>query len=419
MQLNTAKQKLLAGQPAYGYSLGLGSPLVAELLARSGIDFLLLETQHGSWGHDGAIAALMGITGGSAIPMTRVAKNEYFLIGKLLDQGCWGWWCRWSIRRSRPAAADACASARGNRSWGVGRARVYGDDYGDWIDEQLFVAVQLESATAVDNAEAIMATPGVDGWAGPADLALSMGIHPRDMAGDERHARALERIVTACRNTGKAPRLACNSRRTPEARGAGLPLPHRRERRRVPDGRGRGGGQDPGPEPGPRPGPPDAGPGGSGVCQGGGVDATGAGGGGQVVQGLLVEGHALAVVARRLELQLARGVVRSVSGAFRAPRSWRTAPSTRALKRATSSNAATLMASRKWPSWPGRGRPPCCPARCRTRRRSIEERRPISRARAVPLKPPMGSRRPSRARRGRWWGARPVEGPSGAPPFWR
>ena len=41
MQLSTAKQKLLAGQPAYGYSLGLGSPLVAELLARSGIDFLL------------------------------------------------------------------------------------------------------------------------------------------------------------------------------------------------------------------------------------------------------------------------------------------------------------------------------------------------------------------------------------------
>ena len=88
----------------------------------------------------------------------------------------------------------------------MGRARVYGDDYGDWIDEQLFVAVQLESATAVDNAEAIMATPGVDGcWAGPADLALSMGIHPRDMAGDERHARALERIVTACATRARPP----------------------------------------------------------------------------------------------------------------------------------------------------------------------------------------------------------------------
>jgi 4-hydroxy-2-oxoheptanedioate aldolase len=214
MQLNTAKQKLLAGQPAYGYSLGLGSPLVAELLARSGIDFLLLETQHGSWGHDGAIAALMGIAGGSAIPMTRVAKNEYFLIGKLLDQGVLGVVVPMvDTPEQAKAAADACRlPPRGNRSWGVGRARVYGDDYGDWIDEQLFVAVQLESATAVDNAEAIMATPGVDGcWAGPADLALSMGIHPRDMASDERHARALERIVTACRNTGKAPGLACNS----------------------------------------------------------------------------------------------------------------------------------------------------------------------------------------------------------------
>ena len=214
MQLNTAKQKLLAGQPAYGYSLGLGSPLVAELLARSGIDFLLLETQHGSWGHDGAIAALMGITGGSAVPMARVAKNEYFLIGKLLDQGVLGVVVPMvDTPEQAKAVADACRlPPHGNRSWGVGRARVYGDDYGDWIDEQLFVAVQLESATAVDNAEAIMATPGVDGcWAGPADLALSMGIHPRDMADDERHARALERIVTACRNTGKAPGLACNS----------------------------------------------------------------------------------------------------------------------------------------------------------------------------------------------------------------
>ena len=214
MQVNTAKQKLLAGEPAYGYSLGLGSPLVAELLSRTAIDFLLLETQHGSWGHDGAIAALMGMAGGTAVPMTRVAKNDYFLIGKLLDQGVLGVVVPMvDTPEQAKAAADACRlPPRGNRSWGVGRARVYGDDYGDWIDDQLFVAVQLESVQAVENAEAIMATPGVDGcWAGPADLALSLGIHPRDAAGDERHARALERIVVACRNTGKAPGLACAS----------------------------------------------------------------------------------------------------------------------------------------------------------------------------------------------------------------
>ncbi len=214
MERNTAKQKMLEGKPAFGYSLGMGSPLAAEALSRCGIDFLLLETQHGSWGHDSAIAALMAMAGGTAIPMARVVTNEYFLIGKLLDQGTLGVIVPMvDTPEQAKAAADACRlPPRGTRSWGVGRARVFGDDYGDWIDDQLFVGVQLESIQAVDNAEAIMATPGVDGcWAGPADLALSMGIHPRDMGNDDRHARALERIVQACRNTGKIPGLACPS----------------------------------------------------------------------------------------------------------------------------------------------------------------------------------------------------------------
>ena len=50
MRTNTAKQKMLQGKPAYGYSLGLGSPLAAEALASSGIDFILLDNQHGSFG---------------------------------------------------------------------------------------------------------------------------------------------------------------------------------------------------------------------------------------------------------------------------------------------------------------------------------------------------------------------------------
>ena len=212
MQLNTAKQKMLQGQPVYGYSLGLGSPMAAELLARCGIDWVMLETQHGAWGHDGAIAALIGMAGGSATPMARVAKNDYFLIGKLLDQGALGIVVPMvDTPELARAAAEACRlPPRGKRSWGVGRARVYGDDYFDWIDDQLFVAVQIESIQAVEQAEAIMATPGIDGcWAGPADLALSMGIDPRKAAQDDRHARALEQILTACRNTGKAPGLAC------------------------------------------------------------------------------------------------------------------------------------------------------------------------------------------------------------------
>ena len=211
---NTAKQKMLRGEAAYGYSLGLGSPLAAEALAHCGIDFLLLDTQHGSFGPDSTIATLIAISAGSATPMARVARNDYTLIGRLMDEGVLGIVVPMvHTAEDAKAAADACRfPPQGTRSWGWGRASRYGDDYPNAINDEVFVAVQLESQEAVENAEAILSVPGVDGcWVGPSDLALSLGIHPRDMANDERHQRSLERVVAACRDTGKVPGLACAS----------------------------------------------------------------------------------------------------------------------------------------------------------------------------------------------------------------
>jgi 4-hydroxy-2-oxoheptanedioate aldolase len=206
MLVNTAKQKMLQGKPAYGFSLGLGSPIVAEIVSRAGPDFVMVDNQHGSWGPDSTLAALIAIHGSPATPMARVARNDYTMIGRLLDEGMLG-----IIVPMVHSAEDARAAAQasrfppiGGRSWGWARAAIYGADYSDVIGEQLFLAVQIESAQAVENAEAILATPGVDGcWVGPSDMALSMGIHPRDRFTNERHARNLEQVVVACRNTGK------------------------------------------------------------------------------------------------------------------------------------------------------------------------------------------------------------------------
>ncbi len=211
MVTNTAKQKMLSGQPAFGYSLGLGSPRVAELLSQSGIDFLLLDRQHGSWGDDSTIAALSAMHGNPAVPMARVARNDYTLIGRLLDEGMMGIIVPMvDTPEQAKAAADACRfPPTGTRSWGWGRATAHGGDYSEWIDDQLFVAVQIESAQAVENVEAIMATPGVDGcWTGPSDLSFSLGFHPSQMDERDEHARALEKIIEACNNTGTIPGIA-------------------------------------------------------------------------------------------------------------------------------------------------------------------------------------------------------------------
>lgn len=223
MRINTAKQKLLRGEPAFGYSLGLGSALAAEHLSRSGVDFLLIDNQHGSFGPESTREALIAAEGGTATPMARVARNDYTLIGRLLDEGVLGIVVPMvHTAEDARAAATACRfPPTGTRSYGWARAAVYGGDYSDWIDDQVFLAIQIESVQAVENAEAILATPGVDGcWVGPADLALSMGIHPRDQFTHEGHQRALERVIQACKDTGKVPGFAGGSPEDAQRRAA-------------------------------------------------------------------------------------------------------------------------------------------------------------------------------------------------------
>ncbi|HEY8448564.1 MAG TPA: aldolase/citrate lyase family protein [Thermomicrobiales bacterium] len=213
-KVNTAKRLMLEGKPAFGFGLGLGSPIAAEILSHSGADFLLLDTQHGSFGPDSTIQTLMAMAAGTATPMARVARNDYTLIGRLLDEGALGIIVPMvHTAEDAKAAADACRFPPvGTRSYGWGRASAYGSDYAQAVNDEIFCAVQIESAQAVENAEAILATPGVDGcWIGPSDLALSMGLRPGDPAAADQIAAAVEKVLTACRNTGKIPGYAGSS----------------------------------------------------------------------------------------------------------------------------------------------------------------------------------------------------------------
>jgi 2-keto-3-deoxy-L-rhamnonate aldolase RhmA len=204
--VNHAKRKLLAGETSYGFQASYGNPIIVEAMAVSGNDFVLIDTQHGSWGPDSVTPAFIAARAGGAIPMARVTRNFFPMIGRLLDEGVLGIVIpQVDTPAQAKEAADACRLPPiGNRSWGWGRAFNYGSDYPQWIDEELFVAVQIESKDAIENAEAILSTPGVDGfWFGPADLQLSYGHRPFSPGGLEVLAKAEEAALTAARNTGK------------------------------------------------------------------------------------------------------------------------------------------------------------------------------------------------------------------------
>lgn len=208
MRVNTVKRRMLEGKPTLGVELGLGSPLAGEILSRAGFDFVQVDNQHGCWDFNTAMFAFRSICLGSAIPIARVQQNDFYAIGSLLDRGALGIVMPMveTVEQAEAAVRAMRYPPRGNRSWGPFGANFYGPDYEDRADEEIFLAVQIESKQAVDNAEEIMVVDGVDGcWIGPNDLRKSMGVDLNTREGAEAHEATILRVLEACRKTNKIP----------------------------------------------------------------------------------------------------------------------------------------------------------------------------------------------------------------------
>ncbi|MHB0874810.1 MAG: HpcH/HpaI aldolase family protein [Anaerolineae bacterium] len=212
MKVNTAKAKMLAGKPALGAAIVMGAPLAGEFYSLQGWDYILVDGQHGNWSLDTLTQAFRSICLGPAIPMARVRQNDFFAIGSTLDRGAMG--IVVPMVNTRQQAQAAAYAARfppygGRSQGGFGTAFYDVPKYEAWIDQELFLAVQIESAEAVERAEEILGVEGVDGcWIGPADLANSMGVDVSTASGRQKHEDAIMRVLDACHKTGKAPGIA-------------------------------------------------------------------------------------------------------------------------------------------------------------------------------------------------------------------
>ena len=209
--------RLRAGEIVHSAWCGLGSPIVAEMIAREGFHAVTLDAQHGLWDFATMRDAIVAIRDGGAAPMVRVALNDFGTVSRLLDIGCEG-----VIAPFINTAADARAFAAvakypplGERSFGPMRAMALTGiaspkDYVSQANDNVVALAMIETSAAVDNIEAIAATPGIDGlFLGPVDMSLTLSdgksLDPNALEVE----RVLDRIIKATKETGKIAGTYC------------------------------------------------------------------------------------------------------------------------------------------------------------------------------------------------------------------
>ena len=206
MSANPVLDKLKRGEVSLGSWLNLASPTAAELMARAGYEWLVVDAEHTAWDLDATAHAFRAIQAGGAVPLARTWSHDPTAIGRLLDAGAMGIVVP---HVSTPEQAEAIASAMryppaGTRSAGSGRGQFVIDDYRNQINDAVMVIPQIEDMEGVNNIEAIMSVEGVDvAYLGPNDLGISMGLSPDQHWKDPAHLEALEAVLEGARKCGK------------------------------------------------------------------------------------------------------------------------------------------------------------------------------------------------------------------------
>src|SRR5438067_6983135 len=200
LPINALKRALCAGRPQIGLWSSLSSHITVEVIAGSGFDWLLLDTEHSPNELTIVHNQLQAMTAGTASAVVRPAWNDAVLFKRLLDVGVQTLLVPFVQTADEARRAVAATRYPPDGVRGVAtttRANRYGrvKEYLKRANDQICVIVQLETRVALGNLEAIAAVAGIDGlFIGPSDLAADMG-----HLGDNAHHEARKAIDDAIR----------------------------------------------------------------------------------------------------------------------------------------------------------------------------------------------------------------------------
>jgi 4-hydroxy-2-oxoheptanedioate aldolase len=220
-RVRALKKKLRSGKAIIGAWLSLNDPVAAEILARAGFDFLMIDTEHGAWDLVTLQTTLMGFNGTETAPFVRVAWNDHVRIKQALDMGVEGILAPMvrSVAECRELVRSCRYPPEGGRGFGPRRASNYYRNIEDYVaaaNEALFVMPQVEDIATLSVIDDYLAVPGIDAVAiGPNDLSGTTGFfrqhrHPANQG-------ALDRIIARAQSAGVPVCLGVNSKPAEQA----------------------------------------------------------------------------------------------------------------------------------------------------------------------------------------------------------
>ncbi|HXG48249.1 MAG TPA: aldolase/citrate lyase family protein [Methylomirabilota bacterium] len=211
MKTNPVRSKLKRGEPSIGTWLTLPDPFVAQLMARTGFDWLTIEMEHTPTTIETAAQSFAIVAASGCVPLVRVPLNTVQNIKRVLDVGVWG--VVVPLVNSRAEAEAVVRAARyrplGERSIGGQlHAANFGTDAATYYaraNDEILVVVMAEHVQAVENIDSILSVPGLDAvFVGPNDLHASMGLAPAFDSDASQFNDALRRILASAKRHGVA-----------------------------------------------------------------------------------------------------------------------------------------------------------------------------------------------------------------------
>lgn len=206
MQLRSA----VAERPVIGTFVAINNPTVVEILGRSGFEVLCLDTEHASFGPvdvEGLIRAADAVGATTIVRVSSIGAE----IARALDSGAAGVLVPMveTVAQAEQVAQAVRYPPIGTRGAGIGRAAAYGMRFGEYFgsaNDRVVAMVQIETARAVENVDAILAVPGIDvAFVGPGDLAVSLGAP----MGTPEHTAAVDRVISAAQRAGVPVGMFC------------------------------------------------------------------------------------------------------------------------------------------------------------------------------------------------------------------